>query len=116
MDSVLTSIKKLLGMDEMYTQFDTDIVIHINTALMSLNQLGVIEDVDFYITDKTQTWSDLIGDVKNIEAIKTYVYFKVRLAFDPPTTSFGIEAIERQLFQLEWRLNVQAEEDDDEDG
>jgi hypothetical protein len=108
MDSVLTSIKKMLGIDEEYTHFDIDITIHINTALMVLNQLGISLSKNF-ITDKTDVWTDLIGSADDIEAVKSYIYFKVRLMFDPPGTSFAIEAIERQLSELTFRLNIQGE-------
>ena len=109
MDSVLTSIKKLLGIDESYTHFDVDIIIHINSALMVLQQLGVITIDNFFITDSSNAWADLIGDSKNIEAIKTYVFLKVKMVFDQPTTSFTIDAINRQIVELEWRLNNQVE-------
>jgi hypothetical protein len=108
MTSILTSIKKLLGIDEEYTHFDVDITMYINSALMILNQLGVVSD-EILITDKNDSWGDVIGDSKRIESIKIYVYLKVRLSFDPPTTSFAIEAIERQITELEWRLNNQVE-------
>ena len=108
MDSVLTAIKKMVGIDEEYTHFDIDVVIHINTALMVLNQLGISLSKNL-ITDKSDVWTDIIGSVDDIEAVKTYIYFKVRLMFDPPGTSFAIEAIERQLSELTFRLNIQGE-------
>lgn len=109
MNSVLTSIKKMLGIDEEYTHFDVDITIHINTALMILSQLGVSLSKNFII-DKDDEWADLIGDIDSIEAMKTYMYLKVKLMFDPPATSFAIEAIERQISELTFRLNIQVEE------
>ena len=109
MNSVLTTIKKMLGIDEEYTHFDVDITIHINTALMILSQLGVSLSKNFII-DKDDEWTDLIGDVDSIEAMKTYMYLKVKLMFDPPATSFAIEAIERQISELTFRLNIQVEE------
>jgi len=107
--SILTSIKKLLGLDDLYTQFDTDITIYINSVLMSLTQLGVGPVEGFFITDKTVTWPDFIGQRKDLEAVKSFVYLKVRLIFDPPTSSFVVDAITRQIAELEWRINIQAE-------
>ena len=109
MESILTSIKKLLGPEEDYTHFDTDIVIHINTALFRLHQLGVGPKEGMTIKDKTQTWSEFFLDRTDLEAVKTYVYLKVRLVFDPPQTSFLLAAINDQIKELEWTLNVQAE-------
>lgn len=109
MDSILTSIKKLLGVDEEYTHFDTDIIIDINSVLMGLTQIGVGPSAGFLITDKTQTWIDFLGTRKDLEAVKTFIYLKVRLLFDPPTSSSLFEAMERQISEFEWRLNNQAE-------
>lgn len=108
MESILTSIKKLLGPEESYDHFDTDIIIHINSALMVLNQLGVGPVDGFSISDKEAVWTDFVPE-KNVEAVKTYVYLKVRLIFDPPQSSFLVAAIEKQITELEWRLNVKAE-------
>lgn len=108
MESILTSIKKLLGPEESYDHFDTDIIIHINSALMVLNQLGVGPAEGFSISDKEAVWTDFVPE-KNVEAVKTYVYLKVRLIFDPPQSSFLVAAIEKQITELEWRLNVKAE-------
>lgn len=108
MESILTSIKKLLGPEESYDHFDTDIIIHINSALMVLNQLGVGPVEGFSISDKEAVWTDFVPE-KNVEAVKTYVYLKVRLIFDPPQSSFLVAAIEKQITELEWRLNVKAE-------
>lgn len=115
--SILTSIKKLLGIAESCKDFDTDIIIHINTALMILNQLGVGEE-GFQIEDNTQKWSDFIV-LKNDEkdkfpAIKSYIHLKVKLLFDPPLNSAIIDAIQNSIKELEWRLNVRAETDDEE--
>lgn len=109
MDSILTSIKKLLGIEEEYTQFDTDIIVGINSALMTLSQLGVGLTTSFMITDKTSTWVDFLGDKNDIEGVKLHVYLKTRLSFDPPSNSFLIDAIKEQIKELEWRLNVQVE-------
>ena len=106
MDSILTSIKKLLGIDEEYTQFDNDIIMHINTVFLNLTQLGVGPEEGFLIEDDAATWDDFIGDSNQLQAVKTYVYLKVKLLFDPPLSSSVIESIKRIISELEWRLNV----------
>jgi hypothetical protein len=103
--SILTSIKKLLGIDATYTAFDTDILIHINTYFSVLNQVGGTPVAGFSISSADQTWEDFIGDVKNVEMVKTYIYLRVRLVFDPPATSFAIDAMKKVADELEWRLN-----------
>lgn len=109
MDSILTSIKKLLGITEEYEHFDQDIIIHINTALMILTQLGVGPSEGFFIKDKYALWSDFIPDVKTLEAVKSYIYLKVRMLFDPPTSSSLMNAMEQNMKELEWRLNAASE-------
>lgn len=111
MDSILTSIKKLLGIDEAYTHFDPDIVIHINSVLMILHQMGVGPSGGFIIEDETAVWGEFIPDASpvKLEAVKSYIYLKVRLLFDPPLSSAVIESINRQISELEWRLHVAAE-------
>lgn len=106
MESILTSIKKLLGIDEFCTHFDMDIIIHINSALMILTQLGIGPSGGFAITSNAETWTDFLGANKQIESVKTYVYLKVRSIFDPPQTSSVLEAINNQIKEFEWRLNV----------
>lgn len=106
MDSILTSIKKLLGIPEDYEQFDADITMHINSVFMILKQLGVGPENGFSISDKTSTWDEFIAKGDNLEAVKSYVYMKVRLMFDPPLSSAVTEAINRNISELEWRLNV----------
>lgn len=109
MDSILTSIKKLLGIAAEYNHFDTDIIMHINTVFLSLNQIGVGPSDPASITSEMDTWEGIFGDMKNIEAVKTYTYLKVRMIFDPPASSTVLEAMNRQASELEWRLNVQME-------
>ena len=109
MDSILTSIKKLLGFEEGYTQFDSDIIIYINATLMILQQLGVGPITGFSIMDKTKTWTDYLGSREDLEAVKTYVYLKVKLMFDPPSSSFVLESIKTLIAELEWRINTQVE-------
>lgn len=107
--SILTSIKKLLGIAESCTDFDADIIMHINTVFLILNQLGVGTDKVFYIEDSKTTWSEFLKDDTNLEAIKTYIHLKVRLIFDPPLSTAVKEAIQANINELEWRLNVHAE-------
>lgn len=110
MESILTSIKKLLGIAESYKNFDTDIIIHINSALMVLNQLGVGPSQGFSIKDETNTWSEFIPEDRyDMESIKSYVYMKVRLLFDPPASSAAITSMEKMVSELEFRINVAAE-------
>lgn len=109
MDSILTSIKKLLGITEEYENFDQDIIMHINSAFMILNQLGVGPKSGFSISDKSSTWDEFIPENSNLEAVKTYVHLKVKLMFDPPLSSTVIEAIKTQINELEWRLNVSVD-------
>ena len=109
MESILTSIKKLLGIVEEYDHFDADIIMHINTVFMALNQLGVGPSNGFAITDKTSTWDEFITKDDNLEAVKSYMYLKVRLLFDPPLSSAVVDSINRQINELEWRLNVASE-------
>ena len=107
MDSILNSIKKLLGIDSEYTVFDTDIIIHINTAINTLSQLGVESAKNYSIIDEDNLWSDLVNDA-SLELIKTYIYLKVRMVFDPPTGSVS-EAFKETITELEWRINNEAE-------
>jgi hypothetical protein len=106
MESILTSIKKLLGITAEYTHFDTDLIVHINSVLMVLNQLGVGPEEGFFIEDESSSWVDFLGDNTNIELVKTYVYLKVKLLFDPPLSSAAIDSTNRLISEFEWRLNV----------
>lgn len=108
MESILTSIKKLLGITEEYEHFDQDIIIHINSVFMILNQLGVGPKEGFAITGKDETWEEFKVDQVKIEAIKSYVYLKVRLMFDPPTGGV-LDSMKELTKEFEWRLNVQVD-------
>lgn len=108
MDCILTSIKKLLGITEEYTHFDPDIIMHINSVLMILNQIGV-GPTEGFVIDETSVWTDFISDTTKIEAIKSYVYLKVRLLFDPPLSATVTESINRNISELEWRITMFAE-------
>lgn len=109
MDSILTSIKKLLGITEEYDAFDQDIIMHINTVMGILTQLGIGPTEGFSISDKETTWADYLGDDHRFEMVKSYIYLKVRMMFDPSLTSTVNEAITRNISELEWRLNAAAE-------
>lgn len=133
MESILTSIKKLLGIAEEYEHFDTDIIIHINSVFMTLKQLGVGPAKGFVISSGLETWEQFLGyssvsepyvpyseteDQKvYLEAVKTYIYIKVKLVFDPPANSSLAEAMKRQADEIEWRLNAEVEStnNDEED-
>lgn len=113
MDSILTSIKKLLGINEDYEHFDADIIMHINSVLMILTQLGVGPEEGFSIQDKTKTWGDFLGkDATLLEGVRSYVYMKVRMVFDPPTSTATVESMTRLANELEWRLNLVGEKND----
>lgn len=108
-ESILITIKKMLGLDKDYDAFDTDVIININTVLMTLNQIGVGPKEGFSITGVDEKWKDYLEDKENLEAVKTFIYIKVKLVFDPPSTGFVLEALKNMASELEWRLNVQAE-------
>lgn len=108
-DSIFVTIKKMLGLEDAYTPFDTDVMIFINAALMNLTQLGVGPKEGFTISDYDTKWSDFLTNEVKLGAVKTYVYLKVKMAFDPPTNSFVMDAMKQQAEEIGWRLNVQAE-------
>lgn len=108
-ESILTSIKKLLGITADYKHFDTDIIMHINSVFMILMQLGLGPEDGFSISDDSATWSDFIRDKKWLEAIKSYVYLRVRLLFDPPQNGTLMNAMEKQIAEFEWRCMVEQE-------
>lgn len=107
--SILTSTKKVLGIDEAYTAFDSDIIMHLNSVIATLNQLGVGPANGFMIEDKLPKWSDFLGNDLNLNAVKTYACLRVRMLFDPPTTSYHLQALNEQIRELEWRLNASAD-------
>ena len=112
MESILTSIKKLLGIAEEYEHFDADIIMHINSAFSVLTQLGVGPEEGFRIEDASTVWSDFLYDDPRLEMVRTYVYLKVKQTFD--SNSLGaavIEAINRQIQELEWRINIVVDSD-----
>lgn len=109
MESILTSIKKMLGIVEEYEHFDADLIMHINSVLSILTQLGVGPSEGFSIADKTTTWSEFLPANKNLESVKTYVYMKVKLIFDPPLSSSVSEAMNRMISELEFRILIEAD-------
>ena len=108
-DSILDSIKKILGMPPDYDAFDTDLVIHINSVFGILAQLGVGHAGGFSISDNTTLWKSYLGDSKDLEMVKSYMALKVRLVFDPPTIGAVMDAMKEQIREYEWRLNVQVD-------
>jgi hypothetical protein len=107
-DSILNTIKKLLGIPTTDTAFDDEILTHINSVMMTLQQLGVGPDEVFSIEDANGTWSQFLVNPSMYAAVKSYIYLKVRLLFDPPTNSFLTAAIQKQIDELEFRLSVQV--------
>ena len=111
MNSILTSVKQLLGLSEAYTDYDNDIVLIINAAFMSLTQLGVGPEAGFSITDNKALWTDFLKNSIKLEGVKLYVSLKTRLSFDPPSSSFVLAALENQVKELEFRINILVDND-----
>lgn len=109
--SILNTVKKCLGITEDYTHFDADIIMYINSVFMILTQLGIGPEGGFSITSADETWDDYLsdGDEEKFQLVKTYIYLKVRLMFDPPSSSAVMESINNMIKEFEWRLNVAAE-------
>lgn len=105
-DSILTSVKKLLGLTDNYEAFDPDIIIHINSVFSILHQLGVGPDRPFSIQNKDAVWTDFTQDKDQIEMVKTYMYMKVRVMFDPPMVASALEAMNNLISEMEFRLNI----------
>lgn len=108
-ESILISIKKLLGITEDYTHFDADIIMHINSVLAILCQLGVGPPEGFSIEDSKAQWSDFLQNDDRLNLVKSYVHHRVRLLFDPPLGSAVLEAIERTIKELDWRILVASD-------
>ena len=114
-DSILTSVKSKIGMLEDYTEFDNDIIDYINSVFMILKQLGVGPSNGFAIKDSSTKWNEFISDenrASELQGVKTYIYQKTRLIFDPPQSSALLEALKQSIAEFEWRLNVEAESSD----
>ena len=106
MDSILISVKKMLGITEEYTHFDANIIIHINSVFSILTQLGVGPPKGFSIKDASATWDDFVPENPQLELIKSYMYMKVKLLFDPPLTSSAVDSMQRLINELECRINI----------
>lgn len=119
--SILDTVKKGLNLGPSDTTFDVDVIMHINSAFSTLTQLGVGPSTGFRIEDKNAEWTSFIEDDPNLDSVKSYIYMRVRLLFDPPATSFAIESFKEQIKEIEWRLQVykdprnpwEPEDDDD---
>lgn len=110
-NSILTSIKKLLGIEEEYEHFDSDLIMHINSVFSVLTQLGVGPAEGFSIEDDSAVWTDFIPEKSKIECVKSYMHQKVKLLFDPPLGSAVIESMNRTISELEWRIMVAVDLD-----
>jgi len=114
--SILKTIKKMIGGDVESDEFDLDLITAINSAISTLYQIGLEtlnSETGFAITGEYETWGDLIGDLKFLNMVQSYVYLKVRLQFDPPQNSFLVNSIQDQIKELEWRMTVAIETDND---
>lgn len=109
LESILTSIKKLLGIAEEYEHFDSDLIMHINSVFSILTQLGVGPEKGFMVTDKSAVWEDFIPSAVKLQMVKSYMHLRVKLLFDPPLGSAVIEAMNRQISELEWRIEVEVD-------
>ena len=114
MESILDSIKKLLGIQPEYRAFDEDLIIHINTVFIILNQLNIGPEEGFMIVDGSESWGDFVKGI-NETMVKTYIYLKVRLMFDPPASSVLVESMNSMISELEWRLFLEGDKGGDND-
>ena len=109
-ESILQTIKRMIGPSMLSNEFDMDLVVHINSVLFDLNELGVGPEDGFAITGETETWDDFLGpDNVKLEAVKTFIYLKVKMIFDPPTVGGVIAAYEKLIKEYEWRINVMVD-------
>ena len=108
-ESILDTIKIMLGLEKDYDAFNTEIVTYINSALFTLSQLGVGPEEGFSITGPDAVWSNFIDEKSNLIAVQTFIKLKVQLLFDPPSNSFAVDAINKQIDELTWRLCLEAE-------
>ena len=105
-DSIFNSVKKVVGLLGDDGSFDEDILLHINSVVSTLRQLGLPIPSDFYVRDDVQTWQDLLGEFRDLDLVKSYMAMKVRLMFDPPASSFGLASMTETVKEFEWRINV----------
>lgn len=111
-DSILDTIKKMLGIDPSYTQFDEDVIVLINSAFSNLAQIGVIPNSGYRIESSSNTWDEVLGEHLNYDNLKSYIYLKVRVLFNPPSTSFALQAIQDEIKELEWRIYIEGGDED----
>lgn len=116
-ESILLTIKKMIGGDIDSDEFDTDLIVSINSVIATLCQIGIESlnketGADFAITGENETWDDYLGNFKHVDMIKSYIYQRVRMIFDPPQNSTLISSIQEQIKENEWRIMVAAESDD----
>ena len=104
-DNIFNSVKKVVGLLGDDGSFDEDILLHINSVVSTLRQLGLSIPADFYVRDDVQTWQDLLGEFRDLDLVKSYMTMKVRLMFDPPSSSFGLKSMEEMAKEYEWRIN-----------
>lgn len=104
-ESILETIKKMLGLESDYTPFDDEIIVHINSVFMVLKQAG-ITDKNFSVKGNGETWGEALDDRIDVEAVKSYVYLRVKMLFDPPSSSTVMEAMKNTAYEFEWRLYV----------
>lgn len=109
-DSILNDTKKALGLEADYEPFDSEIILHINSVFADLNQLGVGPDQGYFITSEEDTWDELLGEDLRYNSVKTYLYLRVRMLFDPPTLGYLVTAMEKMIEKAEWRITVAADE------
>lgn len=108
-ESILLSVKKLLGIEPDYTQFDIDIIMNINAALQTLMQIGVGPETGFFITGDSETYKDYLGDDSKLQMVRMYLFYKTKLGFDPPTNASVLESLKEMIKETEWRLNIQVD-------
>lgn len=113
--SILSEVKKMLGIEPDITHFDQELILHINSSMLAVTQIGIGPSKGFMVVDDKTEWSELLGLYKDLEAVKTLLYLKVRLIFDPPSNSFLIESINKTIDEFTWRLLVQQQEHDREE-
>lgn len=120
MDSILLTVKKMLGLAPDYNAFDTDILVNINAAFMSLMQIGIGPKTGYTVTGDTETWDDYISSMTQpmteLGALQNYVYLKVKTVFDPPTSSFVLDSMNKLMLEYEYRLNLQVDKGGESDG
>ena len=105
-NSIFNSVKKVVGLLGDDGSFDEDILLHINSVVSTLRQLGLSIPADFYVRDDVQTWQNFLGEFRDLDLVKSYMAMKVRIMFDPPSSSFGLASMTEMVTEFEWRINV----------